>query len=244
VDDMVELLGPDWDWFGVGRDDGGERGEYSPIFFKRSKFDALSKDSFWLSGTPFKPSKYPNAGSYRVCSSMILRDKITGRLFNVLNTHLDDRSDEQRRLGAALILHRARFEAEIGQHTVLILGDFNSSQSGRDSGAYQIVTGLVNGPPLPADFLSAFPVSGDAPAFKMVDVKAEVPRQFVSGHYATYTGFSSPRSSSTFARIDFIFGGSNGGWKGETYHVGNSLTDDGMWTSDHRPVFCDIKLYG
>ena len=32
--------------------------------------------------------------------------------------------------------------------------------------------------------------------------------------------------------------------KGKTYHVGNSLTDDGMWTSDHRPVFCDIKLYG
>ena len=173
----------------------------------RSKFEALSKDSFWLrqavyvalraviviesfaySGTPFKPSKYPNAGSYRVCSSVILRDKITGRVFNVLNTHLDDRSDEQRRLGAALILHRARFEAEIGQHAVLILGDFNSSQSGRDSGAYQIVTGGGNGPPLPADFLSAFPVSDDAPAFKMVDVKAEVPRQFVSGHYATFTG--------------------------------------------------------
>lgn len=119
---------------------------------------------------------------------MILRDKITGRLFNVLNTHLDDRSDEQRRLGAALLVHRARFEAQIGQHTVLILGDFNSSQSGRDSGAYQIATGVLEPPPLPADFLSAFPVSDDAPAFKMVDVKAEVPRQFVSGHYATYTG--------------------------------------------------------
>lgn len=35
VDDMVELLGPDWDWFGVGRDDGAEGGEYSPIFFRR-----------------------------------------------------------------------------------------------------------------------------------------------------------------------------------------------------------------
>ena len=119
---------------------------------------------------------------------MILRDKITRRSFNVLNTHLDDRSDEQRRLGAALLVHRARFEAQIVQRSVLILGDFNSSQSGHDSGAYQIATGLVHGPPPPADFLSAFPVSDDAPAFKMVDVKAEVPRQFVSGHYATYTG--------------------------------------------------------
>jgi endonuclease/exonuclease/phosphatase family metal-dependent hydrolase len=123
-----------------------------------------------------------------VCSSVKLRDKITGRVFHVLNSHLDDRSDEQRRLGAALMLHRARFEAQIRQHTVLILGDFNSPQSGRDSGAYRIVTGHLSSPSLPARFLSAFPVSDDAPAFKMVDVKAETPRQFVSGHYATYTG--------------------------------------------------------
>lgn len=115
---------------------------------------------------------------------------MTGGLFNVLNTHLDDRSDEQRRLGAALMLHRARFEAQIGQRTVLILGDFNSPQSGHDSGAYRIVTGLLDAPLLPADFLAAFPVSDDAPTFTMVDVKSETPRQFVSGHYATYTGSS------------------------------------------------------
>lgn len=38
---MVELLGPEWDWFGVGRDDGAESGEYSPIFFKRSGLPML-----------------------------------------------------------------------------------------------------------------------------------------------------------------------------------------------------------
>lgn len=36
-DDLHELLGKDeWDWVGVGRDDGNERGEYSPIFYKKS----------------------------------------------------------------------------------------------------------------------------------------------------------------------------------------------------------------
>lgn len=121
---------------------------------------------------------------------MTFQDKITGRQFHVLNSHLDDRSDEQRRFGAALMLHRARFEAQIRRHTVLILGDFNSPQSGHDSGAYRIVTGLLSSPYLPAHFLSAFPIFTGAPSFKMVDVKAETPRQFVSGHYATYTGCS------------------------------------------------------
>jgi hypothetical protein len=35
VHDLKELLGEDWDWVGVGRDDGIERGEFSPIFFKK-----------------------------------------------------------------------------------------------------------------------------------------------------------------------------------------------------------------
>lgn len=35
VNDLKELLGDDWGWVGVGRDDGVERGEFSPIFYKK-----------------------------------------------------------------------------------------------------------------------------------------------------------------------------------------------------------------
>lgn len=35
VDDLQVLLGDDWGWIGVGRDDGEERGEYSPIFYRK-----------------------------------------------------------------------------------------------------------------------------------------------------------------------------------------------------------------
>ena len=51
VKDLAELFGPEWSWvrnlparcrisaddlqIGVGRDDGQERGEYCPIFFKK-----------------------------------------------------------------------------------------------------------------------------------------------------------------------------------------------------------------
>jgi hypothetical protein len=33
--DLKELLGDDWNWVGVGRDDGQLKGEFSPIFFNK-----------------------------------------------------------------------------------------------------------------------------------------------------------------------------------------------------------------
>lgn len=97
------------------------------------------------------------------------------------------------------MLHRAAFESnsnsEINkgerQHPVFVLGDFNSPQEGRDSGAYQIITGATRPLEVPQEFGNRFPLSGtDDSEFKLKDVKGETPRQFVSGHYATYTGMS------------------------------------------------------
>jgi hypothetical protein len=35
VIDLHILVGDDYDWIGVGRDDGKEQGEYSAIFYKK-----------------------------------------------------------------------------------------------------------------------------------------------------------------------------------------------------------------
>ncbi|KAF8295421.1 mannose-6-phosphatase [Clavulina sp. PMI_390] len=242
IDDISELLGEkEWDWVGVGRDNGSEAGEYCPIFFRRSRFQLVEWDTFWLSNEPFSPSKYPGAGSYRLCTVAHLRDLTTSQTLKVLNTHLDDRSDAQRRLGASLLLHRARFEGHVNHSRVILLGDFNSSQDGRDGGAYGIVAGGVAPVSIDNQFEKKFPVSQDE-EFRLLDIKAETPRQFTSGHYATFTGFVSPTNTSNFTRIDFIFGGSNKGWIARSYRVENSLTDDGLWMSDHRPVFCSLEL--
>ena len=64
----------------------------------------------------------------RIATAVRLRARATGTLFTYLNTHLDDQSDAQRRLGASLILWRARFEAAqggSGRGLVLVTGDFN-----------------------------------------------------------------------------------------------------------------------
>ena len=44
----------------------------------------------------------------------------------VINTHLDNVSDDQRKLGASMVLHRARYEARIRPGVpVFVTGDLN-----------------------------------------------------------------------------------------------------------------------
>ena len=47
---------PGFDYIGVGRDDGGERGEHAAIFYRTSRFELLDHGDFWLSQTPDTPS--------------------------------------------------------------------------------------------------------------------------------------------------------------------------------------------
>ena len=55
-----------WDYIGVGRDDGHEAGEYSAIFYKPSIWQLKHWKSVWLSETPDKPSKSWDAASIRI----------------------------------------------------------------------------------------------------------------------------------------------------------------------------------
>ncbi|KAI0649733.1 Endonuclease/exonuclease/phosphatase [Trametes meyenii] len=247
VHDLAELLGDGWGWVGVGRDDGVAAGEFSPIFYKKSDVDLVSNDSFWLSNTPDVPSRFPGAGSVRIATAthLILKSAPGGPVhFTYLNTHLDDQSDDQRRLGASMLLTRARYEAFKTKGPVVITGDFNSPATGTDSGAYQIITGALPPVAINQTFAERYAVpKGVLPNFTAVDLKGQAPRSAVSGNFATYTGFNAPGDGSVYSRIDFVFGGSNGKWTSDAYKVGSSLTDDGVLASDHRPVFTDITLH-
>lgn len=50
------------------------------------------------------------------------------------------------------------------------------------------------------------------PNFKMLDLRGQAPRRSVSSNFATFTGFTLPNDTSHWTRIDFAFGGNNGGW--------------------------------
>jgi hypothetical protein len=55
--EIMEGLGQEWDYIGVGRDDGREKGEYSPIIFRKTVWGVDKWKTVWLSETPDKPGK-------------------------------------------------------------------------------------------------------------------------------------------------------------------------------------------
>ncbi|MBC8127268.1 MAG: endonuclease/exonuclease/phosphatase family protein, partial [Gloeobacteraceae cyanobacterium ES-bin-144] len=73
---------PDYEFFGVGRDDGKRTGEYAGIFFRRDRFEADLADSgtLWLSDTPeLAGSKTWGNGIPRVASWLRLVDRASQR---------------------------------------------------------------------------------------------------------------------------------------------------------------------
>ncbi|KAF7291347.1 Endo/exonuclease/phosphatase domain-containing protein [Mycena indigotica] len=249
VNDLSELFGTNWAWVGVGRDDGQEAGEFSAIFYKKSLFQVLSSDYFWLSPTPFVAgSRYPDAGSVRICTTLRLRHLSHPKRaeFTVMNTHLDERSNGQRKLaGGSMLLARAKYESYMTAAPVFVLGDFNSPPEGNDSAAYKIVTGTRSPEPLPQDFAERFRIPADgvstSAAFILHDLRATTPRRAVSVNHATFTGFTAPNDTSAWSRIDFVFAGGEG-WQSTAYRVVDARSDDGVLASDHRPVFVDIQI--
>ncbi|KZV91702.1 DNase I-like protein [Exidia glandulosa HHB12029] len=240
--DLQELLGSEWAWVGVGRDDGQNRGEFNPIFYRQSRYNLVHKETFWLSTTPSKPSRYPGAGSFRLCTLVRLTSKTTGQTVSVLNSHLDDQSDKQRQYGASMLLTRARYEEYAQNAAVVLTGDFNSPPDGSDSGAYQIITGARAPLDIDHGFAKQYAVPSNAPPFKMLDIRGETPTDRIEGHFATYTGFVEVGRSDNYRRIDFILGGSNRRWTPLLYKVCETVSDDGVYASDHRPVIAHLQV--
>ena len=115
-----------YDYIGVGRDDGKEAGEYSAIFYKKSRLDLLSHGNFWLSEHPDRPGLGWDAACVRICTWGEFRSKETGLHFFHFNLHMDHVGTVARRESAKLVVEKIRQIAK-GQPVVLT-GDFNVDQ--------------------------------------------------------------------------------------------------------------------
>lgn len=124
--DLVKNL-PEYDYIGVGRDDGKTKGEYSAILYKRDRFDALQQNTFWLSETPEVPgSKSWDAAITRVASWGKFKDKRTKKEFLLINTHFDHIGKEARQKSAELL--KGKSAELVGSLPVIITGDFNCTR--------------------------------------------------------------------------------------------------------------------
>lgn len=126
LDDLSDRL-PGYDYIGVGRDDGINKGEHSAIFYKEDMFQLLEKGDFWLSQDPSQPNKGWDAVLPRICSWGKFRKKSTGLTFFLFNVHFDHVGTIARKESAQLILDKIKIIA--GDSPTLLTGDFNVDQN-------------------------------------------------------------------------------------------------------------------
>lgn len=125
LDDMKALL-TDYDYIGVGRDDGKRKGEHTVIFYDRKTIRLLQQGHFWLSETPDKPGLGWDAACTRICTWGKFRSRKAGKTFYFFNLHMDHVGVVARRESAKLVVNRIK---EIAKGAPVILtGDFNVDQ--------------------------------------------------------------------------------------------------------------------
>lgn len=122
---------PDYEFFGIGREDGKKEGEYSGIFYRRDRFrpDPADQGTFWLSDTPAVVGSRTWGNEIpRTATWLRLIDLSTGRGFYLFNTHWDHRNQASRERAALLMARRIETRNHPAE-PVALLGDFNSVES-------------------------------------------------------------------------------------------------------------------
>ncbi|MEG0928371.1 endonuclease/exonuclease/phosphatase family protein [Chryseobacterium sp.] len=116
-----------YDYIGVGRDDGKEKGEFSAIFYNTNRLDVVKSGTFWLSETPEKPSKGWDAALNRICTYAIFKDKKSKKEFLAMNIHFDHIGNVARVKSSELILKKIK-ELNPRNLPVTLSGDFNLTE--------------------------------------------------------------------------------------------------------------------
>ena len=213
VEDLKRAL-PDYAFYGAGRDDGKAAGEYSGIFYRKSRFAEKDAGSFWLSATPEKPgttfsfNKLP-----RIASWVRLEDKQSKREFVVLNMHWDHQDAKARRQAAALV--RERLGKIGGDLPLIAMGDLNSFE---DTPAFKTL------------------IEADGPAGRKL---ADSFRELHPERSAKESSFNSWNGKTDGSRIDFILHTSE--FTPAAAEIVRTKYD-GRWPSDHYPVTATLKL--
>ena len=127
----------DYDWVGVGRDDGQVKGEFMAVFYRKTRLEPLATNHFWLSDTPEIPGSTTWGNSNRrMVTWLKFRDRLTGEEFFLFNTHFDHQVQLAREKSAELVRQRVtQLETKL---PVLLIGDFNAAAGANK--AYEILT--------------------------------------------------------------------------------------------------------
>lgn len=204
---------PEFEFYGLGRDDGKEEGEFSGIFFRKDRFTKKDAGSFWLSaapdqpGTTFSPNRLP-----RIASWVRLADRVTGREFVYLNMHWDHEDVPAREKTASLV--RERLATIARDVPTIVTGDLNSFE---DTKAFAALVGI------------------DGPGRPLADSYREVHPQRAEDE----ASFDNWKGTTKGSRIDFILHTAE--FVPSAAEIVRTKYE-GLWPSDHYPVTATLKL--
>lgn len=120
--DYILEAAPDYQCYGIGRNDGVE-GERMSIFYNTKCLEMADHGTWWLSETPDVPSKGWDAKYPRTATWALLKDLRSGKEFYFVDTHLDHRGVVARREGLLMIVNKVReMNPEV---PMVLLGDLN-----------------------------------------------------------------------------------------------------------------------
>jgi endonuclease/exonuclease/phosphatase family metal-dependent hydrolase len=224
IDGLVQRL-PEFDWYGVGRDDARDAGEFSPIFWRKDRFKPGQSGTFWLGPDPTAVGKPAwEARLPRICSWVILQPitsdgKPAGAKFAVFNTHFDHQSSLARLNSAKLLLEKI---AEISPDLpVVVMGDLNCRPDSQ-----------------PIGVLTAPAAENDKPmTIRLADSinRSETKPQGPTG---TWNGF---QQIDPQGRIDYVLVRPD--FPRVLSHLtADPKTDAGRFASDHLPVVVVVRL--
>lgn len=115
-----------YEGIGVGRDDGKQAGEVMAIFYDKERLEIVDSGTFWLSETPDMASRGWDAACHRTATWAVLRNRLSGEEWAMINTHLDHKGPVARAEGMRLIARRVEEFKERG-YKVVITADFNAT---------------------------------------------------------------------------------------------------------------------
>lgn len=216
---LAELL-PDYEGFGVGRNDGKSDGEQVPIFHRKNMFTLINQGHFWLSETSHAAGSIGwDAKLPRTAVWKHLQLKGSDKHLIIANTHYDHIGKIANANSAQVINNELNSIAP--NCSALVCGDFNSSE---ETPAYKQF--------LSSGFMDA--------AMAASTIKYGLPftyHRFMMEQYKTDLIRLQQEHDRIFRAIDHVF------YRGEIKIVRYGILPDnqaGVYPSDHFPVLCDL----
>jgi len=202
---------PEYRWIGLGRE-GGSRGEFMAIYYRRDRLEPMEYDHYWLSDTPDVIGSITWGHTYRRMVTWVrFLDRSTGKVFILLNTHFDHEVQPAREKAAALI--RSRIALWDPRVPVIVTGDFNIA-----AGSNPVYDTLTKDGALQDTWQSAKRRTGDV-------------------SLNTFTGYEPVKRNSE--RIDWILAGA--GVQTDRVEI-MDWAGDAEQPSDHLPVVAWVRL--